>query len=1117
MTNNQEIIRSKIHEFVKKYYLNKLYKGFLVFIIITLLVFLTYTVLEYFSYLNSSLRVFLFYSFLVLFGFTTAINIIYPLIKLLGVGKQIDKTTIAKLIGTYFPQIDDKLLNVFQLEELKESGNFKSYDIIVSAIDTKIENMKPFPFVKAVPFHKTKKFVKWATIPIIIFISIISIKSEIITESTKRIIKYNQVFERPAPYSFEILNKSLTTFQNEDYVLNIKVVGEETPQELFIEFGNRTYRCYKENNSNFTFTFANIQQNIEFQIVTEEVRTKLYQISVLPKPITVSYIMELYYPQYLNKNNEIVENNGDATVPEGTKITWKVYTKNTDFIEFIFNQSSNKLASQKDLFSYSIHAKTPFQYSLVNGNKHFTSKDTLHHQINIIKDLYPEIYVESQQDSLFADRVYFKGTIKDDYGFKELRFVYSKKDKEGNLMENNKTIPIEIQKAVNIQDFYYYFDASVLFLSPGEQVEYYFEIFDNDGVNGSKSSKTQSQSFKLKTIEEIEKELNKSSSEMKNDLQKLIKESEELVKNINKFQQQLMQNNQITWQDKKRLEALLDQYNDIKNKIEEVKKDQQDQKAKEDRYKNITDEVLKKQQELMKRFDSILSDEVKEMLQKIQEMMNKQNKDQLQKEMDKIKMSAQDINKELDQQLELFKLLEFEKKFEDIIDKSRQLAEEQKQLSRLSEEKAISKEDLVKKQEQLNQKFEQLQKELKELEKLNKGLEEPIKMDDRSQMEQEIKSEMNEAKDQLNKNNRTKAKGKQESATEKLNKLADELEQEKNEAENEDIGEDIESLRQIMDNLMRVSFQQEDVLKRAITTNAKSPTVTEIVRTQKEINDYMKMIDDSLSSLAKRQTSVKPFIQKELKKIKEYLLATQKQMSDRQLPMAATNQQFALTSMNNLTLMLAESMKEMKEKQKESNGKCNKKGGKSTSSKSGGNKSKPKSARELQQQLNRQMESLKRSMEQPGQEKGKSGQSGQTSEQFAKMAAQQEAIRKMLQDYNNDLKEQNGVGDKAIEQIIREMEATEKDLVNRILSNQTINRQKNIEIRLLESERAEMEREKEEKRESTEAQERYNPQPPKEWIFQKEKEQQQEMIRTIPATLQYYYKEKANQYFYNIE
>lgn len=1116
MTNNQEIIKSKIHEFVKKFYLNKLYKGVLVFLIITLIVYLSFTILEYFSYLNTTLRLVLFYTFLLLFLFTTIKNILYPLFKLLGLGKQIDKNTIAKLIGTYFPQIDDKLLNVFQLEQLQQEGKFKSYDLLISAIDSKIETIKPFPFVKAIPFKTTKKYLKWAIFPVIIFITIFSIKSEIITESTKRIIQYNKEFEKPAPYSFELMNNKLSAFQNEDYVLKIKVKGEETPKEIYISYGDRTYRCQKESPTIFFYNFVNLQQSIDFQLQTEEVQSKNFLLEVFPKAITVSFSMEFIYPSYLNKTNETIENNGDATVPEGTKIIWKVYTKNTEKLVVFIDQKDYIINSQKDLFTFFQVAKTPFQYSLLNSNLNFISKDTIHHQINVIKDLYPEVFVESQKDSLFADRVYFKGTIKDDYGFKGLKFVYTKSDLNGNLLEKSKEIPIQISNSVNIQDFYFYFDASILLLNPGDQIEYYFEVFDNDGYNGSKSTKTQVQNFKLKTIEEIEKELDKSNSDTKNDLKNLIKESEELVKDINKFQQQLMQNNQITWQDKKRLESLLEEYKNIKNKIEEIKENQKDQKAKENKYKNIPEEILKKQEELMKRFDSILSDEVKQMLEKIQEMMKNENKDQLQKEMDKIKMSTQDINKELDQQMELFKLLEFEKKFQNVIEKSRQLAEEQKHLSRLAEEKAISKEELLEKQEQLNQKFDQLQKDLKELQNLNKSMEEPIKMQDRSQQEQGIKNDMKEAKDQLNKNNRSKAKEKQNSASESLNKLADELEQEKNEAENEDIGEDIESLRQIMDNLIRVSFKQEDNLKQTFSLNPKSPRVTEVIRTQKEISDYIKMIDDSLSSLAKRQTSIKPFIQKELQKIREYLMAVQTNMTDRQFPVSSTNQQFALTSINNLTLMLAESMKEMKEKQKESNGKCNKTGGKSSSSKTGGKKSKPKSARELQQQLNRQMESLKRSMDQKG-KPGQTGQDKQFSEQFAKMAAQQEAIRKMLQDYNNELKEQTGFGDKSVEQLLKEMEMTEKDLVNRVISTQTINRQKQIETRLLESERAEMEREKQEERESKEAQERYNPQPPKEWNFQKEKVKQTEMIKTIPPSLQYYYKEKANQYFYNIE
>jgi Mg-chelatase subunit ChlI len=143
------------------------------------------------------------------------------------------------------------------------------------------------------------------------------------------------------------------------------------------------------------------------------------------------------------------------------------------------------------------------------------------------------------------------------------------------------------------------------------------------------------------------------------------------------------------------------------------------------------------------------------------------------------------------------------------------------------------------------------------------------------------------------------------------------------------------------------------------------------------------------------------------------------------------------------------------------------------------------------------------------------GQQGM-SEQFARMAAQQEAIRKMMQDYNDELKGANGMGDKSIEQLLEEMKQTEKELVNRSISAQTITRQKNIETRMLESERAQQEREQEEKRESTEARERYSPSPPKEWQFDKNRSQQTELLKTVPPALQYYYKEKVNRYFYNI-
>ena len=69
------------------------------------------------------------------------------------------------------------------------------------------------------------------------------------------------------------------------------------------------------------------------------------------------------------------------------------------------------------------------------------------------------------------------------------------------------------------------------------------------------------------------------------------------------------------------------------------------------------------------------------------------------------------------------------------------------------------------------------------------------------------------------------------------------------------------------------------------------------------------------------------------------------------------------------------------------------------------------------------------------------------------MAAQQEMIRRMMQQYGQELKEGN-MGDsklaKEIEQLQRQMEQTETDLVNKTITNQTISRQQQIMTRLLE-------------------------------------------------------------------
>ena len=165
-----QILNDKIRHFLKKYYLNTLYKGIVFFVIILLVTFIAFSLFEYFSYSNTVVRSVLFYSFIALAVGTAIGYIIIPILKIAGLGKQLSEEEIASIIGKHFSQIDDKLLNLFELRRQMERGDYISYDLLSAAIDSKVDSFKAYSFVQAIPVQKTKRIALWMLLPIAIFL-----------------------------------------------------------------------------------------------------------------------------------------------------------------------------------------------------------------------------------------------------------------------------------------------------------------------------------------------------------------------------------------------------------------------------------------------------------------------------------------------------------------------------------------------------------------------------------------------------------------------------------------------------------------------------------------------------------------------------------------------------------------------------------------------------------------------------------------------------------------------------------------------------------------------------------------------------------------------------------
>jgi hypothetical protein len=166
--------------------------------------------------------------------------------------------------------------------------------------------------------------------------------------------------------------------------------------------------------------------------------------------------------------------------------------------------------------------------------------------------------------------------------------------------------------------------------------------------------------------------------------------------------------------------------------------------------------------------------------------------------------------------------------------------------------------------------------------------------------------------------------------------------------------------------------------------------------------------------------------------------------------------------------------------------------------------SKP-SMQQLQKQLGDQLNQMKQDIKNG---KNPKGMSKDFAEAVEKQAAIREALRKMKEEMSQGEKENGKVDD-----LMQKMDDLEKDLALKNLSNETLNRHKEIETRLLEYDKAKREQNEDDKRESKTAQELPAKLPPALEEFLQKRKATLELYRTVPPDLKPFYKNLVEKYF----
>jgi hypothetical protein len=1046
------IIYLKLEAFIRKFYVNELIRGIVFFIGLGLLYFLFTLLIEYFLWLKPMGRTLLFSIFMVVEVFLLFRFVLFPLLKLVKLQKGIDYDQASIIIGKHFGDVNDKLTNFLQLADA--GGNQIKSELLLASIDQKANALQLIPFSNAIDFRYNKKYLPLALVPILSFsVFCLTGNIEIISQSLNRVVHFNISFLEPAPFKFIVLNPNLETEQNKDFILKIKTVGKVVPENVMIFIDDESYFLESISQGEFQFKIVKPSNNLSFHLKANAVSSKDYELIVVEVPSISNFKMELYFPSYLGRKSESVKGTGNAVIPEGTLVSWKMDTYATQKVEWMSEKLGSLFQKAGSGFTLAKNISQNTDYQIVTSNNTVADYEKLSYQLTVVKDQFPSIQVNNTPDSVKVAKNYLLGQVSDDYGVSKLQVVYY----PSNKPELSKRGAIGVKRSI-FQQFVYAFPGT-LAVEPGVSYEYYFEVFDNDAIHNSKSTRSSVFSDRIATDEEKQDEMLQQQNENINSLQKSLKRQDKQIADIEKLQKSGKEKNQFEFKDQQNVKDFIQQQ---KKQDEMMKEFTEKMNNNLDEFKSLPKDEFK--EELKKRLESANKDLDKnqKLLDELKELNSKIKNEDLLNKLERFKQNSKNQIKNLAQLVELTKKYYVEKKAEQLADKLDKLSQKQDKLS------DNEKENSIEKQKEIGADFEKLKEELRSLEKENKELKSPMDLPKDVAEEKSIGEDLKKASDELQRDNKPNAKQKQKSAAKKMKSMSMKMKGSMEGSEKEQMEEDVKMLRQVLDNLLAFSLSQEDVMADFKDISRVSPAFNKNIRLQQDLKQQFKHVDDSLFVLSLRNPKIAKDVTKEIGNVHYNMEKSLESLSNAQIPKGVSHQQYTVAAANKLGDFLSELLGNMQ----------------SSLSGMGSGKPKPGSGQGMQlpdiikkqQGLGDKIkEGVEKTVKPGNGEKGQNGEGRKTgkgdlqggedgegdAQAIMEIYKEQKQLREALE---NELKKQGlgGSGGNVLEQ----MKQLEKQLLNKGFKNETLQKVLNIKQELLKLETALQQQGEDSKRQS---------------------------------------------------
>ncbi len=784
----------------------------------------------------------------------------------------------------------------------------------------------------------------------------------------------------------------------------------------------------------FATILPSVDRDIAYFVTYGDERSTTYAISVYEKPRIVGGIVKLTYPAYTGRDEQILPKGiWDITAPYGTRVQFLLEANcepDSAWLTIEDNKPKQhrlKLVERKDslAISVTIHENLSYTINLAAGG--LSSEPHGPHTINVVPDDPPYVRIESPQEEMMLEAdmlVPLSVVAVDDYGISQMRLHYAAPSETSSIALDFKgTTHARADLDWNVSE---------LNLFPGDVVTYWVAVADNDALKGPKYAKSDVHTFKVPAIHEIYQAIENEQEQDIGELEEVADEASELKEEIDNLIENMKRKSEVGWEEQQALEQNLEKHKELLDRLEDISASLDETLNRMNENNLITFEIIEKMEEVRQLINEVASEELLKAIEKMQQALQQLSPEEIRQAMENFNISQEDLLRRLDRTIELLKKMKLQQRMEAVTNLAKQIADEQSGLNKKIEEGGDLKE-AASKEKALIDKTNALEEMMNQLAELLKEQGNPLEGEIRKAGEflkaQNISGSMSMAMSAMQAGNQAEASAQGKQAEVDMAKLAMMLQTTRDALMGEDKRALMEALRNAIDVLRDVSQRHEEVLAEIDTTRGKR--LSDLARREVIYKEALDRVADHIFKAARKSLFIGPRLGGAVLQIAKDLESTSEIIAQQKPGLARQQGRAALGKMNQLVTALMDAMDQASS--------CSSPSGLCETFKN------LESMCCMQMGINMGTQQL--------QDLSQGGLSMEQRAQMARLAAEQETVRKGIEDIARELRGRSEILGR-LDDLAEEARKVVDDLKNQHVDEETIRRQEKILTRLLNAQKS---------------------------------------------------------------